>query len=300
MHVISGEKAENSGSEESKRRTGHYPSSICNSGMIALGRVATERTFMEESENQSRGSEKRLTDIKVERNSPDNHKLQSEFVSDDEDQDYSSNYEVTPPDEDERIFTFEHNHEMENEKKFSMSGAERLNEWKQEMKEAKMELTKSEKSRYSDMEMKENDYPDAEGFVKPRALKEERVYETKYEYKSFAPVVLSCRKDMFSAEKENILKQEKIEAERKKIRENINRCRLLAKRRNSKERFMALSQRKDTRSPTTILNSVTSSISDMIENNTEKEMRMKLAELQKRYRERMRELSRLQPKYKDG
>lgn len=46
------------------------------------------------------------------------------------------------------------------------------------------------------------------------------------------------------------------------------------------------------------MNSVTSAISDVAGvESVEKEMRMKLAELQKKYREKARELARLQPKY---
>lgn len=304
--LIAGEKAEGNVSERSAGRIDYYTNSVYNTGMDALGRVAAECSLMEQNKKQSRDSETGHSNIKLERTgSFDDHKPHSGFVSDEDDQGSNNEYETSPEtlNHDRRLFTF-NNQEIENQKTFSVSSSETLDVWKQ-LKEVRDGLSniKSERtSRFVDAETKNHPEFDSikERFAKNRTFKDERVYETKYEYKSFAPVMLPCRKDMFLAEKENIMKQEKIEAERKKIRENINRCRLLAKRRNSKDRFTVLSHRRDTRSPTTILNSVTSSISDMIENNTEKEMRMKLAELQKRYRERMRELSRLQPKCKDG
>ena len=299
MFLILGEKIEGNVAEGNTRRRECYPSSTFASGMMALGRVAAERSLIEENENQKRDSDTEYLDIKLEKAESFD---QNQFLSDEDDHDLGTIYPVSPedPNDDEKVSNFERYQEIKKQTTFSIPRAESLNVWKQ-LNDIPDVLShfNSEKSTYGETERA--DYNGIkEKFAKNRTFKEERVYETKYEYKSFATVMLPCRKDMFLAEKENILKQEKIEAERRKIRENINRCRLLAKRRSSKERFTVLSHRRDTRSPTTILNGVTSSISDMIENNTEKEMRMKLAELQKRYRERVRELSRLQPKYRDG
>lgn len=125
-------------------------------------------------------------------------------------------------------------------------------------------------------------------------------FNTKCELRRIASSFVPLKTDLENKENSTIfsLRPFRSEAERKQIRENIDRLRSMAKRRNSKDRFMVFSRRKDLRSPTTILNSVTSAISDVAGvESVEKEMRMKLAELQKKYREKVRELARLQPKY---
>ena len=125
-------------------------------------------------------------------------------------------------------------------------------------------------------------------------------FNTKCELRRIASSFVPLKTDLENKENSTIfsLRPFRSEAERKQIRENIDRLRSMAKRRNSKDRFMVFSRRKDLRSPTTILNSVTSAISDVAGvESVEKEMRMKLAELQKKYREKARELARLQPKY---
>lgn len=125
-------------------------------------------------------------------------------------------------------------------------------------------------------------------------------FNTKCELRRIASSFVPLQTDIENKENSTIfsLRPFRSEADRKKIRENIDRRRSMAKRRNSKDRAMVSSRRKDLRSPTTILNSVTSAISDVAGvESVEKEMRMKLAELQKKYREKMRELARLQPKY---
>lgn len=125
-------------------------------------------------------------------------------------------------------------------------------------------------------------------------------FNTKCELRRIASSFVPLKTDLENKENSTIfsLRPFRSEAERKQIRENIDRLRSMAKRRNSKDRFMVFSRRRDLRSPTTILNSVTSAISDVAGvESVEKEMRMKLAELQKKYREKVRELARLQPKY---
>lgn len=125
-------------------------------------------------------------------------------------------------------------------------------------------------------------------------------FNTKCEIRRISSSFVPLKTDPENKENSTIfsLRPFRSEAERKQIRENIDRLRSMAKRRNSKDRFMVFSRRKDLRSPTTILNSVTSAISDVAGvESVEKEMRMKLAELQKKYREKVRELARLQPKY---
>lgn len=124
-------------------------------------------------------------------------------------------------------------------------------------------------------------------------------FNTKCELRRIASSFVPLQTDIENKENSTIfsLRPFRSEAERKKIRENIDRLRSMAKRRDSKERIMVFSRRRDLRSPTTILNSVTSAISDVAGvESVEKEMRMKLAELQKKYREKVRELARLQPK----
>ena len=128
-------------------------------------------------------------------------------------------------------------------------------------------------------------------------------FSTKRELQTIASSFVPVRPDLENKENNKIfsLRPLKSEAERKQIRDNIDRLRSMAKRRNSKDRFMVFSRRKDLRSPATILNSVTSAISELAGvESVEKEMRMKLAELQKKYREKARELARLQPKCRDG
>ncbi|PFX32012.1 BAH and coiled-coil domain-containing protein 1 [Stylophora pistillata] len=125
-------------------------------------------------------------------------------------------------------------------------------------------------------------------------------FNAKCELRRIASSFVPLQTDSENKENSTIfsLRPFRSEAERRKIRENIDRLRSMAKRRNSKDRITVFSRRKDLRSPTTILNSVTSAISDVAGvESVEKEMRMKLAELQKKYREKMRELARLQPKY---
>ena len=54
-------------------------------------------------------------------------------------------------------------------------------------------------------------------------------------------------------------------------------------------------------SPSSIVNSVSASLNEVLAMNVmEKDIRMRLAELQKKYREKHRELARLQPKGKHG
>lgn len=126
-------------------------------------------------------------------------------------------------------------------------------------------------------------------------------FRTKCELRRIASSFVPLEPDVENKENSTIfsLRPFKSDAERKQIRDNIDHLRLMAKRRDSKDRFMVFSRRTDVRSPTTILNSVTSAINDVAGlEAVEKEMRMKLAELQKRYREKVRELARLQPKYR--
>ena len=125
-------------------------------------------------------------------------------------------------------------------------------------------------------------------------------FNTKCELRRIASSFVPLKPDLENKENSTIfsLRPFKSEAERKQIRDNIDRLRSMAKRRNSKDRFKVFSRQRDLRSPTTILNDVTSAVGDLAGVETvEKEMRMKLAELQKRYREKVRELARLQPKY---
>ncbi|XP_048575850.1 uncharacterized protein LOC5520150 isoform X2 [Nematostella vectensis] len=118
---------------------------------------------------------------------------------------------------------------------------------------------------------------------------------------SFRPLV----REFDLHDKENSLKHSldsvKSEEERKRIRENIDRLRKIAKRRTREERFMFFTRSKELRSPTSIVSNVTASINEMLEMNVlEKDIRMRLADLQKKYREKNRELARLQPRNKDG
>lgn len=125
-------------------------------------------------------------------------------------------------------------------------------------------------------------------------------FRTKCELRRIASSFVPLKPDLENKENSTMfsLRPFRSEAERKQIRDNIDRLRSMAKRRNSKDRFKVFSRRRDLRSPTTILNGVTSAIGDVAGvESVEKEMRMKLAELQKRYREKVRELARLQPKY---
>lgn len=123
---------------------------------------------------------------------------------------------------------------------------------------------------------------------------------TKNELRRITSCFMPLEPDLENKENSTIfsLRPLRSEDERKQIREKIDRLRSMAKRRNSKDRFKVFSRGRDVRSPTAILNGVTSAIGDVAGvESVEKEMRMKLAELQKRYREKVRELARLQPKY---
>lgn len=140
--------------------------------------------------------------------------------------------------------------------------------------------------------------PPPDGFDSDSEFEDD--FNTKCELRRIASSFVPLKTDLENKENSTIfsLRPFRSEAERKQIRENIDRLRSMAKRRSSKDRFMVFSRRRDLRSPTTILNSVTSAISDVAGvESVEKEMRMKLAELQKKYREKVRELARLQPKY---
>lgn len=54
-------------------------------------------------------------------------------------------------------------------------------------------------------------------------------------------------------------------------------------------------------SPAAVVNNVTASLNEALDTNVmEKDIRMRLAELQKKYREKHRELARLQPRGKHG
>ena len=143
-----------------------------------------------------------------------------------------------------------------------------------------------------------------EKLTPPEQLESDSDYEddfrTKCELRRIASSFVPLKPDLENKENSTMfsLRPFKSEAERKQIRDNIDRLRSMAKRRNSKDRFKVFSRRRDLRSPTTIVNGVTSAIGDVAGvESVEKEMRMKLAELQKRYREKVRELARLQPKY---
>ena len=130
-------------------------------------------------------------------------------------------------------------------------------------------------------------------------------FSTKCELRRLESSFLPVKPDLDTNNKENTaeftVKTIKTEAERQEIRANIDRLRRLAKRRSSKERFTRFLRRSEVRSPATIVSDVTSGVGDSVGmQDGEKEMRMRLAELQKKYREKARELARLQPKGKDG
>ena len=129
-------------------------------------------------------------------------------------------------------------------------------------------------------------------------------FNTRCELRRLESSFLPLKPDLDFNNKENTaefsVKPIKTEAERQQIREKIDRLRRLAKRRSSKERFTVFSRRTELRSPATIVNDVTSGVTDLAGmQEVEKEMRLKLADLQKKYREKARELARLQPKCKD-
>ena len=87
-------------------------------------------------------------------------------------------------------------------------------------------------------------------------------FRTKCELRRLASSFVPLKPDLENKENSTIfsLRPVKSEAERKEIRDNIDRLRSMAKRRNSKDRFKVFSRRSDLRSPTTILNGVTSAV----------------------------------------